>query len=392
MNRARRIALLTGCVAAALSLIGALVSGGGQFFRSYLVGYLFWLGMALGCFGLTMLHHLVGGRWGFATRRFFEAGLATLPLMVALVVPLFFGLHQIYAWANHADVAADPVLQHRHGYLNIPFFIVRMMIWFAIWLWLARALLRRSHAQDRTSDPAPTRQLRTLSAPGLIVYVLSATFAFVDFVLSLEPDWYSTIFLILIVVGQVLAALASGIILLRVFAKREPFAAMLTPTHFHHLGNLLLAFVMLWAYMAFSQLLIIWSGNLPEEISWYLHRCYGGWKTVALLLGVFHFAVPFVLLLSRDLKHRIEWLCGVAGLVLLAHVLDVYWLVMPSFAENRAHIGVHVHWLDFALFIGIGGFWIALFLTNLAKHPLVPLNDPRLVKIPVSASTIPSAT
>ena len=312
--------------------------------------------------------------------------------MAVLAVPLLFALRVLYPWANGAEVAANEVLQHRHVYLNIPFFIARMVIWFAIWLWLAQALLRRSHTQDRTSDPAPTRQLRTLSGPGIILYVLSATFAFVDFVLSLEPDWYSTIFLILIVVGQTLAALSLGIILLRIFAKREPFTAMLTPTHFHHLGNLLLAFVMLWAYMAFSQLLIIWSGNLPEEISWYLHRCYGGWKTVALLLGVFHFAVPFALLLSRDLKHRIEWLCGVAGLVLLAHALDVYWLVMPSFASNREHIGVHVHWLDFALFIGMGGFWVALFLTNLAKHPLVPLNDPRLVKIPVAASTVAIAT
>lgn len=384
MTRARFIALAIGIVAAVLSVVGAFFDAT-QFFQSYLFAYLFWLGLALGCFGLITLHHLVGGRWGFATRRFFETGLTTLPLMAALIIPILFGLQKIYGWANGAEVAASDTLQHRHIYLNIPFFIVRMVIWFAIWFWLARALLRRSHAQDRTSDPEPTRQLRVLSGPGVIIYVLSASFAFVDFVLSLEPDWFSTIFLILIVVGQVLAALSLGIILLRIFVAREPLASLVTSEFFHDLGNLLLAFVMLWAYMAFSQFLIIWSGNLPEEISWYLHRCSGGWKFAALLLGLFHFAVPFALLLSRDLKHRIEWLCGVAGLVLLAHVLDVYWLVMPSFSTNRHDIRVHLHWLDFTLFIGIGGFWLALFLRNLTRHPLAPLHDPRLITITKTA-------
>jgi hypothetical protein len=248
-------------------------------------------------------------------------------------------------------------------------------VYFTIWLALMRKLNRRSRAQDRTFDSEPTRQLRTLSAPGLIVYVLSATFAHVDLVLSLEPDWYSTIFLILIIVGQMLAALAFGIILLRIFARREPFATMLTPTHFHHLGNLLLAFVMLWAYMAFSQFMIIWNGNLPEEISWYLHRCTSGWKSVAFALGVFHFAVPFALLLWRGLKHRITLLCLVATVVLGAHAVDVYWLVMPSF---QAGADAGLHWLDFTIFAAIGGAWIAVFLTNLAAHPLVPLHDPRL--------------
>lgn len=378
MNRARAIALLVGIIAAALSVIGAFFDGA-QFFRSYLFAYLFWLGLALGCFGLTMLHNLVGGRWGFVTRRFFEAGLTTLPLLAVLAVPLCFGLRALYGWANHADVAADPVLQHRHVYLNIPFFLVRLVVFFAIWLGLARALLRRSHEQDATADPEPTRQLRAISAPGLIVYVLTASFAYLDFVLSLEPDWYSTVFLILIVVGQTLAALALGILLLRIFAESEPFAAMLTPTHFLHLGNLMLAFVMLWAYMAFSQLIIIWSGNLPAEIAWYLHRSTPGWKALALALGLLQFAVPFALLLSQDLKRRIRLLWGVAALVLFAHAVDVFWLVVPSFGAS-VHAGgrAALHWMDFTIFAGIGGFWVALFLTRLAAHPLIPRNDPRM--------------
>ena len=383
MTRIRTLAFFIGILAMLVSVLGATFQTA-QFFRSYLFAYVFWLGLALGGFGLTMLHQLVGGRWGFATRRFFEAGLMTLPLMAALVVPLFFGLGKIYGWANRQIVFSNEVLRHRHVYLNAPFFIIRMVIWFAIWLWLARVLLRGARAQDHTSDPEPTRRLRTFSGPGVVIYVFSASFAFIDLVLSLEPDWYSTIFLILIVIGQTLAMLSLGIILLRIFAARAPFSEMVTPQFFHDLGNLLLAFVMLWAYMAFSQLLIIWSGNLPAEISWYLHRCYGGWKTVALLLGLFHFAVPFALLLSRDLKRRIDLLCGIAALVFVAHIVDVYWLVMPSFLTNAAHPAVHLHWLDLTVFIGIGGFWVALFLFNLARFPLVPLNDPRLVKMPVA--------
>ncbi len=371
MNRATP--LYIGIAALLVSLIGAFFNSS-QFFASYFFGYLFWLGIALGCFGLLMLNHLVGGRWGFITRRFFEAGLATLPLMALLVVPLFFGLRVLYGWARPAAVAASDVLEHRHAYLNLPFFIIRVAVYFACWVLLARALRRGSFAQDATSDPAPTRRLRRISAPGLIIYVLLATFAYVDFVLALEPDWYSTIFPILIIVGQTLAALAFAIVLLALNARKSAFADVLTPAHFLDLGNLLLAFVMLWAYMSFSQFLVIWSGNLPDEISWYLHRSSVGWKGVALALGLFHFAVPFALLLSRQTKRRIQWLAVIAGLVLVAHAIDVYWLVAPSI-----HIpGIHMQWMDITLFIGIGGLWLATFANKLAAHPLIPLNDPRM--------------
>jgi hypothetical protein len=379
MKQTRSIALMTGAAASFVTVLGGAFSGG-QFFRSYLFAWLFWLGLALGCFALTMLHHLVGGKWGFATRRFYEAGLGTLPLMAVLAVPLIFGLRHVYGWAIPVQVAADPVLQHRHAYLNPTFFIVRIIVYFAVWLWLARALLSGSRAQDGTTDAEPTRRLRVLSAPGIIIYVLSATFAYVDLILSLEPDWYSTIFLILIVIGQTLASLALGIVCLRLFAKDARLERIATPACFHDLGNLLLAFVMLWAYMAFSQLLIIWSGNLPEEIAWYLHRSTPGWKAVALLLGFFHFAIPFALLLSRGLKHQIELLCMVAGLVLVAHAVDVYWLVVPSItATFRGSAAAGPHWIDVTSFVAIGGFWTALFLSRLAAYPLVPRNDPRFV-------------
>lgn len=379
MNRARSIALVVSIACAAFSIGGAFFDPA-QFFQSYLFGFLYWTGLSLGCFGLVMLHHLVGGRWGQVTRRFFEAGLTALPFMAVLFVPLLFALPTLYGWARPAEVAGDPVLQHRHAYLNVPFFIVRMAGYFVLWIWLARALGRGSHEQDVTEDPAPTRRLRALSGPGLVIYVLSVTFAFIDLVLSLEPDWYSTIFPMMLVIGQTLAALALGVFMLALLAGDEPFRGVVTPTHFHHLGNLMLAFVMLWAYMSFSQLLIIYSGNLPDEISWYLHRDTPGWKTLALLLGLFHFAVPFALLLSRQWKHQVRFLGGLAAVILVAHGADVYWLVMPSF-----HRELHLHWLDFTVPLGMGGLWIGWFLTRLQAHPLIPRNDPRL--LPAHPST-----
>ena len=372
MRQSRTIALVIGIAGALLSAFGAVMDRR-QFFESYLLGFLFWTGLALGCFGLVMLHHLVGGRWGMVTRRFFEAGLATLPLMAALFIPLLFALRTLYGWDRPEEVAHNMVLQHRHVYLNLPFFVARMIGYFILWIWMAGALNRGSHAQDNTASPEPTRRLRTLSGPGLVVYVISASFAVIDLVISLEPDWYSTIFPILLVIGQTLAALALGVLMLALMARKEPFEGVVTPAHFHHLGNLMLAFVMLWAYMAFSQLLIIWSGNLPEEISWYLHRDTPGWKWVALGLGLFHFAVPFALLLSRGLKHQIRFLGGLALLILIFHGVDVYWMVAPSFHHHE----LHPHWLDVTVPLAIGGVWVAVFLTRLAAWPLIPQNDPR---------------
>ena len=372
MRRSRSIALAVGIAGAVPSLIGAMFDRD-QFFESYLFGFLFWTGLGLGCFGLVMLHHLVGGRWGLVTRRFFEAGQATMPLMALLFIPLLFALHTLYGWDRPQDVAHSEVLQHRHAYLTLPFFIVRMMGYFILWIGMARVLNRGSRDQDATVNPEPTRRLRTFSGPGLVVYVLSASFAIIDLVLSLEPDWYSTIFPILLVVGQTLAALALGILMLAIMARQEPFGAVVTPTHFHHLGNLMLAFVMLWAYLSFSQLIIIWSGNLPAEISWYLDRDTPGWKLVALALGLFQFAIPFALLLSRQLKHQIRFLGGLAVLILLFHVVDVYWMVAPTFQDHA----FHPHWLDATVLLAIGGLWVAWFLTQLQSCPLIPLNDPR---------------
>jgi hypothetical protein len=365
-------ALIAGGIGLGFCVFGAF-SNSKQFFVSYLFSYVFWLGVALGCLGFLMVHHLTGGRWGFAVRRFYEAAIMTLPLMALLFIPICFGLRDLYLWSDPQAIDADPVLQHRSGYMNAPGFIIRAAVFFLIWIGVALALNKWSFQQDATTGVEPTRKLRTLSGPGIALYPVTATFVLVDWVLSLEPDWYSTMFVVLIIIGQMLAGLAFGIMLLALLYKTKPMSDIVTTTHFHHLGMLLLAFVMLWTYMSFGELLIIYSGNLPHEIVWYLHRIAGDWKVVVWFLFLFHFLIPFFLLLSRELKRNVPVLATIAGVVFFAHIVNTYWLIAPSFDQT----GIRLHWLDFAAPIGIGGIWIAAFTGRLKSRPLLVQNDPR---------------
>jgi hypothetical protein len=320
-----------------------------------------------------MIHHLTGGLWGWPVRRFLEAAVMTLPVLALLFVPLCFGLGSLYEWMDAHAVAANPILHHRRFYMNAPAFILRAAFFFGLMTFYARALNRWSFAQDETADPEPTRRLRVISGPGLVIYPVTATFALTDWVLSLEPDWYSTMFVVVIIIGQMLSSLAFAICLLAMLRREKPYAGLVTEKHFHHLGTLLFAFVMLWTYVAFGQLLIIYSGNLPHEIVWYLHRIAGDWKIVVWFLFLFHFLIPFFLLLSRELKQRVGALAVIAATLLFAHVVDNYWLVAPSFFKR----GIALHWLSFAAPIGIGGVWLAAFCARLKSRPLLVRNDPR---------------
>src|SRR5882724_6311741 len=352
----------------------AALAGSPQFFISYLFGYLFWLGLALGCLGAAMIHYLTGGRWGDVTRRLLEAGFMTLPLMALLFAPILFGLNHLYPWARAADVAADKILQNKAAYMNIPAFYGRTVFYFAVWIILAGTLRTWSLQQDQTADVTPTRWMRTLSGPGIVIYPLTVTFAYIDWVMSIEPDWYSTIFPVIICIGQILAAFAFVTCLLAWFKNHQPLCEVVTATQFQHLGNLLLAFVMFWAYASFSQFLIIWSGNLPNEIVWYRHRMAGNWKWIVWFLVLFHFLLPFFLLLFRASKQRAGPLAMLAGMILAARMVDVFWLVNPSFY----HSGIQFHWLDFAALFGMGGLWIAMFIAMLKRGALLPHNDPRI--------------
>ncbi len=364
-------ALIVGVIGGALCLLGVFVNPR-QFFISYLFAYLFWAGLAFGSLEFLMIHHLTGGRWGWPVRRFLEAAVMTLPLLAVLFVPLCFGLRSLYQWMDPHAVATNPILQHRQAYMNAPGFIIRAAIFFAIWIVVARLLTRWSVLQDDSTSVELTQKMRTLSGPGLAIYPLTATFVLTDWVLSLEPDWYSTMFLVLIVIGQMLSSLTLVICLLAALHRERTYTGV-TDTHFHHLGMLLFAFIMLWTYMAFGQLLIIYSGNLPHEIIWYVHRIATNWKIGVWFLVLFHFALPFFLLLSRELKKKVAALASLAALVLFAHLVNDYWLVAPSFFRT----GIAIHWLDFAAPVGIGGVWFAAFCAQLRSRPLLVHNDPR---------------
>jgi hypothetical protein len=317
-----------------------------------------------------MMHHLTGGRWGVPIRRPLEAALSTLPLMALLFIPVLIGIPALYPWAQKTLAAGSELLQKRHAYLNYPGFIIRTAFIFGVWIWMASALAGWSWKQDAAQDVRLQDRLRKLSGPGLVIYPLTATFAYVDWIMSLETEWFSTIFPIVVMIGQMLAAFSFCILYLAWMRQEKPISEIVSPTHFHHLGNLLLAFVMLWTYVAFGQLLIIYAGNLPHEISWYLHRIAGGWKWVVILLALFHFMVPFLMLLFRTAKRRIQSLAMIAGTVFIAHLINVFWYIAPTFHPH----GLAISWMDAISPIGVGGIWASVFLMKLKSHALVPLD------------------
>ncbi len=344
-----------------------------HFYQGYLVGFAFWSGASFGCMALLMLHHLVGGEWGFVTQRILEAGAATTLLMAAFVIPILFGMHEIYEWTHEDVVAASDVLQHKKPYLNAPFFIVRTILYFAAFVLISFFLVRWSRMQDDRRDPRYAVRLRRLSAGGLVVYVLLITWASLDWYMSISPHWFSTVYGWLIAVSQTLTALAVAIVALYLVRGAVTIRQVLKTKHFHDYGNLMLAFVVLWTYMMFAQYLIIWSGNIPEDVLWYVHRKHGVLLWVGSFLVLFHFAVPFFILLFRRTKRTPARLAGLAAALLIVHAVFLIWLILPSFNEAGllSYVSVVVSLL------GIGGCWLALFLSTLAARPLVPSFDPR---------------
>jgi hypothetical protein len=392
LGRVRSVALVVGAVALLLSLVLAFVAPegfAGAFWRPYLVAYVLWTGVAVGSMAIMMLHHLSGGGWGVVLRRLFEAATRTLPLMALLFLPLVAAVltHTLYPWTM-PEIAAEPIIQKKALFLNTPFFLARTVFYFAVWFALAYFLNKWSLAQDSEEDPRRRRALRermqNLSGPGIVLFGLTVTFAGVDWIMTLEPEWFSTIYGLLIMAGFGLTSFAVMILTAVWLRGHGPLAEVYQPRHFHDHGKLLLAFVMIWAYFSFSQYLIIWSGNLPEEIPWYLRRVRGGWQYVAGGLILFHFALPFALLLSRDLKRSARLLGAVALLVLAVRVLDLFWTIAPSVQAATSHGGGTAHGhpstfigyaLCFVLPVALGGLWVWYFAGELSKRPLLPLGD-----------------
>ncbi|MCI0460086.1 MAG: hypothetical protein L0Z62_24305 [Gemmataceae bacterium] len=383
----RTRALIAGFVGLGLCALGALVleRGREQFFRSWLMAFLFWLALPLGSLAILMLHNQTGGRWGLALRRVLEAATHTLPLMALAFLPVALGVYYLYVWSNPNLVEADPLLRHKQPYLNVPAFLIRAAFYFAVWLFLAWRLYRYSRSLDERYDEGVARKMSIFSGPGLGLYGLTVTFAAIDWIMSLEPHWYSTIFGAMIAAAQLLPALAFGVAMLVWLADRPPLSGFLTAQLWNDLGNLLLAFVMIWAYLTFSQFFLIWSGNLPEETVWYRHRIYGGWEVLGWGLIIFYFAAPFVALFSRDLKRNPRRLVWAAGALLVMHLVYTFWLVVPSFDTyhppgevSHHHPHLTAHWLDLAAVVGLGGIWVGAFLWRLERRPLLPLTDPAL--------------
>lgn len=423
------LALVIGGVGLVIAFLGDAEQG----WRAYFLGNVYWVGMSLGCLGLLMIQHLTGGDWGVVMRRVLEAGAMTVILMAVLFAPVIFSsdaLHSLFPW-THLDAAeagqgehgteealeephevADVValdaaamaaqaetheggheaaahgvegyvaenrdfLEHKRPYLNVGFFQGRYLLYFAIWLLLAGVLWRWSSKQDDHPDPKLVQRMQAVSAPGLIVLALAASFASYDWLMSIYPTWYSTMYGVWFLGTFGIGGLSLLILMGLFFGKREPLIHVLQPRHFHDWGKLLLAFVVLWAYFTISQFLIIWSGNLPDEIAWFLPRFEGGWLVVTTLLFLFHFGLPFVLLLSRDLKRNAKMLTGVAVFLLAMRWLDLHWQVAPSIQSIWGGEAVS-WWASLAATLAVGGLWLVLFVWLLQRRPILPVGDPYL--------------
>ncbi|HXB99706.1 MAG TPA: hypothetical protein VNU74_04860 [Terriglobales bacterium] len=370
--------LFIGLIGAVASIVGAFLAPD-SFYSAYLTGFMFWLGLSLGCMAILMLHHLVGGAWSIVIRRILESGMMTLPMMAVLFLPILFHLPRLYFWAR-PDVLSNPktdpkIIEIAQSYLNFNGIALRYVVYFAIWIGMAYFLNRWSTEQDTISGQS-TLRFRALSSIGLVIYSLTISFAVIDWVMSLQARWISTIYGLIFIAGEALSALCFCVVIETILSKRKPMSEYLNETEVHDHGKLILAFVMVWTYFNFSQWLIIWAGNLPEEIPWYMRRLNGGWEYVGLFLVIFQFAVPFALLLSRQLKREARTLVRLASWIILMRMIDIYWHVEPAL-----HPTFHLSWLHFTVIAGIGGLWMAYFFHNLRSRPLLPINAPQTLRL-----------
>jgi len=368
-----------GYIAAAIGLVVAIALGfrdWTQFFHSYLFAYVFWMVFSMGSLAILQLHHMTGGRWGLPIRRFLEAGSRTIPVMSVLLVPILVAMKRIYPWVANPDILGNQATDHfRRAYLDHGFFIVRAVIYVAVWNLLAYFLNKWSAEQDRTADPRLKERMSSLAAPGTVLWAITWSWAMIDWVMSLEPTWFSSIYGMVFMVVAALVGVSLSAIMLAIFNGYEPLRESYEPPHLNDIGNLMLTFTILWTYMSFAQFLIIWSGNLKQEITWYKTRAFTSWGYIGAALLIFHFFVPFFILLQRRVKRRVQRLATVAVWMLGVSLLDVFWLVVPAFQNMRD--GVHVHLVDIFAVLGIGGVWFAAYAAQLRKLPLLPLHDPR---------------
>lgn len=372
--------LIIGVAFAVIAVILA-VAKPDEFYRAYLLGFMCWLGVALGSMAIVMIRHLTGGGWGMVIRRILGAAMRTLPLLALLFIPIILAVaqHRVYPWAMPlASVQDEHIREHlaknkfiTDSYLNLSGFIIRAVIYFLIWNVLSFLLSHWSKQTDRPGGPDNTQKFKAVAGPGLILYGFTISFAAIDWVMSLDPSWISTIFGLIILIGEVLSAMCFAVVVERILFNYKPMSEMLKPDFVHDHGKWMLTFIMVWAYFSFSQWLIIWAGNLPNEITFYLKRLSYGWGWIGLFLVLFHFAIPFAMLLSRPFKRNIRKLVWVATWLLLMCWLDLLWIIEPNFSQS-----LNITIADIVVPIAIGGIWLAYFFRNLAALPLLPAYDP----------------
>ncbi len=369
----QRNALVVGVLGTVGAIIGWIVEPL-EFYRSFLLGYMWCIGLTLGCMAILMVYHLTGGAWGTVARRILEAGMRTLPMMIVLFVVLLIGIHRLYPWSRADVLATDPdVRRIAAQYLSPGFFIFRAVLYFIAWSALVVALGKISDRQDRPPEVNFDVRLRRISGPGLVLYGFTITLASVDWVMSLDPHWTSTIFGLIFMAGQGLLTLCFVVLMGSALVRYKPLSEAWKPDQFHDHGKLMMAFTMMWGWFALSQWLIIWAGNLPDEITWYLYRTRGGWQVWGFLLIFVEFAIPFAFLLSRQIKKDWRSLRWIALWIIAARYMDLYYFVLPNFDDRKGHL--HYSWLNAVVPLGMAGLWMAFFFYNLRRRPLLALYD-----------------
>ncbi|RAP35808.1 quinol:cytochrome C oxidoreductase [Candidatus Marinamargulisbacteria bacterium SCGC AAA071-K20] len=347
-----------------------------HFYYSYLVSFIFYTTISLGALFFVLIQHLTRAEWSVVVRRVAEHFMSNIMLMALFFIPILFGLHDLYHWTHHIDPGSDPILEGKVPYLNVGFFVLRAVVFFLLWIWLSRKFYNGSVEQDSSGDEKISLKLRRASTYGILIFALSQTFAFVDWIMSLTPHWYSTIFGIYLFAGSVVVSLSMFSIVLILFRKSGILKNIVSLEHFHDLGKLIYGFNLFWAYIAFSQYFLIWYANIPEETIWYLAHFEGSWNSVAICLAIGHFAIPFVLFMSRHCKRNLNFHLGMAIWIVSMHFLDLYWLIMPNLSKS----GIHFSMVDVLCFFGMGGVYFSVFFKRVASVSLVPKKDPFIEK------------
>lgn len=375
INKSKPIALGFGVIGWVGSII-AYFSNHDQFFSAYLSSYVYWVSLAIGGTFFVMFQHLTQAQWSVVVRRLAETVMTTFWVLAPLFIPILLGLHSLYEWTHQEVVANDPVLKGKSGYLNPTFFIIRAIIFIAIWCFFSWKLYSYSVRQDTNGDPFETRRAARLSAPGVPLLILSTTFAGFDWLMSLQPHWYSTMWGVYFFAGGGVTFIGLLILICVWLRSNNTLSEVINVEHYHDLGKLLFAFLVFWTYIAFSQYFLIWYANLPEETIFFVNRKVGSWTNVSWLMLFGHFVIPFVILLPRGVKRHPIALPVMAAWILFMHAVDHFWIVMP--VRNPNGIAWNYIWMNIATWAAIGGTCAFLYLTQLGKHSIVPSQDPFL--------------